>query len=209
MAVNLNSVTVRSLVLRLTPLWIDEHGGPEAFIRERPEAAAKNEIEIRYLNGYAKESSDRDYFVSPRFQEYLVRNAEAKARVSQQERDLGAGFATDSELAAEIEGGRQAWLERRDAEADARTRDGWQSGKGIGGFLLQPGGVGPTGTTVALLGAALAGYHGYTRNSGDLVWGLIWGALGATAPTFVVPTAFYQGYAKPTGTRILNRKRKG
>ena len=212
MAVNLNSVAVRSLVLLLTPIWIEEHGGPEEFRGESPEAAAKNEIEVRFVNGHARESSQRDYFVSPQYREYLIRNAEAKARVTQRERDLGAGFATESELAAEIEGGKQAWLDRRDVENDRAdgAATGWQSGRGLGGFLLQPGGVGPTGSAVALVGAGLAAYHGYTRSSGNVVWGLVWGALGAAAPMITVPFAFYQGYAKRSsraGTRIRGRIR--
>lgn len=48
---------------------------------------------------------------------------------------------------------------------------------------------------VALLGAAIAGYHGYRRND-SAFWGAMWAAGGFVCPVVTLPFAISQGYGK-------------
>lgn len=55
------------------------------------------------------------------------------------------------------------------------------------------------GTGVMILGAGLAGYHGYKRSGGKVGSTLGWGFLGGLIPIVTVPVAFAQGYGKRKG----------
>jgi len=49
---------------------------------------------------------------------------------------------------------------------------------------------------IALLAAAIAGYHGYKRNSSSKLWGALWAVGGAMCPAVTLPFVFSQGFAK-------------
>lgn len=50
--------------------------------------------------------------------------------------------------------------------------------------------------TLHLLGAVLAGVHGYQRNKGSLGWAAGWAALGFFAPVITTGVALVQGFGK-------------
>jgi hypothetical protein len=49
---------------------------------------------------------------------------------------------------------------------------------------------------VALLGAAVCGYHGFKRNGGSPLWAVVWGGAGFWCPVVAVPFAISQGLGK-------------
>jgi len=53
--------------------------------------------------------------------------------------------------------------------------------------------------SVTLLGAVMAGYHGYKRNRSNTGWALGWGLLGGMFPLITNGVALAQGFAKPHG----------
>jgi hypothetical protein len=56
-----------------------------------------------------------------------------------------------------------------------------------------------TAFSYTLLGAMMAGYHGYKRNKGNTGWALGWGLLGGMFPLVTNAVALGQGYGKPHG----------
>lgn len=50
--------------------------------------------------------------------------------------------------------------------------------------------------TIALIAAAVAGFHGYKRNRGSKGWAFLWAVGGAICPAVTLPFVFSQGFAK-------------
>jgi len=50
---------------------------------------------------------------------------------------------------------------------------------------------------VTLVAAAVAGFHGYKRNSGSKGWAAAWALGGALCPSVTLTFVFSQGFAKP------------
>jgi hypothetical protein len=51
---------------------------------------------------------------------------------------------------------------------------------------------------IGLAFAAVAGFHGYRRNS-SVIWALIWAAGGFVCPIVTIPIAIHQGFGKKKG----------
>ena len=51
---------------------------------------------------------------------------------------------------------------------------------------------------VGLAFAAIAGYHGYQRNS-SLLWAAVWATGGFICPVVTLPIAIHQGFANRKG----------
>lgn len=49
---------------------------------------------------------------------------------------------------------------------------------------------------VALIGAAICGYHGFRRNGGSATWAIVWGGAGFWCPVVAVPFALSQGLGR-------------
>ena len=52
------------------------------------------------------------------------------------------------------------------------------------------------GAALSLAGAGIGTYHGY-KQSESVGWAIVWGALGAVFPIFVIPIAIAQGLGQP------------
>jgi len=52
---------------------------------------------------------------------------------------------------------------------------------------------------LSTLSMAVSAYHGYKRNVNDspILWGIVWGGLGAIFPVITPVIAIAEGYAQP------------
>lgn len=61
------------------------------------------------------------------------------------------------------------------------------------------------GTTLMVVGAFAAGFHGYQRTGGSVPWMLGWGLLGAFLPLPTLAVAVISGYGQRKGSRRSTR----